>query len=419
MGEKYKLMEFVTIKYDDSTYKNTMILKAFLHFVGISYYEFNISRSKPKYHDVLINRSDAILVFCEEKGRVYKTGREIYFVNKTTENLIKDFLEKCFSNEKIGETAHEELLECFELFEKYEYTKLLCVVYTQSYLSNTTVQKAYNSYNKLIMEQLVNKVQTRTNIYKNCYYMQYAFYLAAYEIDLICRKYKFDYFIDSESVAIASINENQENKGILNYNFVKLAAKIYSNLMGELENAWKLMSNVIEKDAYDYTAWYYMGHINYIKRRPDPGIEQLNKAIEINNTDYKALYQLGYLYSLKCRQEDKAISMFENVIDILQYKLNNLELDNVEAEYMYVTFLKICSLTKQHYPRKALGACVTAKDVITKKTKIYDYLGIDYDSDEFYNAFKKSLDIKLLREEGLELALKFDLKDKALEFLDL
>ena len=419
MGEKYKLMEFVTIKYDDSTYKNTMILKAFLHFVGISYYEFNISRSKPKYHDVLINRSDAILVFCEEKGRVYKTGRKIYFVNKTTENLIKDFLEKCFSNEKIGETAHEELLECFELFEKYEYTKLLCVVYTQSYLSNTTVQKAYNSYNKLIMEQLVNKVQTRTNIYKNCYYMQYAFYLAAYEIDLICRKYKFNYFIDRESIAIASINENKKNKGILNYNFVKLAAKIYSNLMDGWDKACELMSNVIEKDAYDYTAWYYMGHINYLKRRPDPGIEQLNKAIEINNTDYKALYQLGYLYSLKYRQEDKAISMFENVIHILQYKLNNLELDNVEAEYMYATLLKICSLTKQHDPRKALDACVIAKDIITKKTKIYDYLGIDYDSDEFYNAFKKSIDIKLLRKEGIELALEFEHKDKALEFLDL
>lgn len=416
MDKKDKLIEFVTIEYDNTTYKNTVKIKAFLYFVGISFYEFNTSNSKSKYHDIMIKRSDAILVFNENE----ENDKKIYI----NSNNIRNFLEKCFTRGIISETKYEELLDCLEMFEKFEYAKLLSILYNQRCLSNSTVDKAYKTYKCLIDEHIRNRKYEK-------FYMKYSLFLTTYEMDYLCKMYEMDrYYVTPQSIITSCIEVNNENEGALNYNFVKLAAKIQLNILENVNEGINLMKHVLDKDIYSHTAWYYLGHIYFKKTWYKDAIKYLGNAIEINNSDYVALYKIACCY-VEIKNKDMAFDLARSAVNSLRYKADNQEMDNLETEFMFAACILIVKLIREEiiHPtrndliprdeRFGIKYCLIAKDVITKKTKIYDYLEISYDSDEFFEVLKETVDISYLKKAGIELSSHCNLTDIAKKFINL
>lgn len=226
-------------KSSKENYTKTISLSAFLHFIGIQcdVAEHNEIRSNIHY-DIVINIDN--------------------WVDNTLEDIIKAFNKIKLINEK----ELNDIEECLEIFEKYEYTKALCMLYYNQKQENTELfDKYYKVYTK-IFDELYDKPFSKMGTH-----MKYATVLVAYEIDLIAKKYRLGQsYIDEQSV-LRICKDEVHSTGDMRFEL--LASLICANVTEDIVSAFNLAINVRNNDRDNELAYYILGDIMFKSQNLD------------------------------------------------------------------------------------------------------------------------------------------------------
>lgn len=382
-------MRKVAITYSKNNYTKTISLGAFLHFIGIQcdVVEHTELRSNIQY-DIVVNIDN--------------------LMDNTLEDIIRTFNKMKLINEK----ELNDIEECLEIFEKYEYTKALCMLYYNQKQENTELFDKYYKFYTKIFDELYDKPFIMMGTHR-----KYATVLVAYEIDLIDKKYRLERsYIDEQSLLRICKNEVHSTGDM---RFELIASLICANVTEDIASAFNLAINVRNNDRDNELAYYILGDIMFKKSKFRRATEYFKECINLDNTDYRAMYKLGYsLFKLK--ETKKAYGVFYYMYSMLKDNKQIKNLNNIEIEYLYASIMMLITLDADKDTLSVQKYCIDGLRVLQEKESIYSAIDIEKaEVDMITNNLHNSLDTAKLKKHGIESFSKMGLDSEALKFTEI
>lgn len=382
-------MRKVAITYSRDNYTKTISLSVFLYFIGI---QCNVVEhtelESNKHYDIVIDIDN--------------------WVDKTLEDIIKA-LNKIKS---INGNELNDIAECLEIFEKYEYTKALYMLYYNQKQENIELfNKYYEVYTK-IFDELYDKPFNKLGTHR-----KYAAVLVAYELDFIAKKYRLEQsYIDEQSV-LRICKDEVHSTGDMRFEL--LASLICANVTEDIVSAFNLAINIRNSERDNEIAYYILGDIMFKKSEFKRAAEYFRECINLDNTDYRAMYKLGYsLFKLK--ENKKAYEVFYDMYNTLKSNKQIKNLNNIEIEYLYASIMMLITLDIDRDTLSVQKYCMDGLRVLQEKESIYSTIGIEKNEvDIITNNLHNNLDTEKLKKHGIESFSKTGLEDEALKFTEI
>lgn len=396
-------MRKVAITYSRDNYTKTISLSAFLHFIGVQCDVVEHTELNSTIHyDVVIDIDS--------------------WVDKTLEDIIKAFNKMKLIN---GDELND-IEECLEIFEKYEYTKVLYMLYYNQKQENIELfNKYYEVYTK-IFDELYDKPFSKMGTHR-----KYAAVLVAYELDFIAKRYRLEQsYIDEQSV-LRICKDVVHSTGDMRFELI--ASLICANVTEDIVSAFNLAINIRNSERDNEFAYYILGDIMFKKSEFKRATEYFRECINLDNTDYRAMYKLGYsLFKLK--ENKKAYEVFYDIYTMLNNNKQVKNLNNIEIEYLYASIMMLITFDIDRDALSVQKYCMNGLRILQEKEKenekenekekekesIYSAIGIEKNEiDIITNNLHNSLDTEKLKKHGIESFSKTGLDSEALKFTEI
>lgn len=365
-GKVRTLMKDIRLTYFDSDIRYSTYFLLFFRMIGIYVHE-RVIRTEEEVAEKFLYQFDAtpdvevdIFILRSAMDEIwlhqYANSKSIYVIPESMKNVYGDMGVIYHKNES-NKTVLKKLIVLME--RRYS-------AFTGNLESLINLTNIYSEYN--IMETIMG---TRFFVPdKECYnmlcpkyeeaiddlifnddfdsiYTSFAKAYLAYEYNYYCKRMNEVFYYDTDNI-LEVVRELEEIKGNYWCSLELLLGQIYGDLLEKYSQAVSYYSKVIRKRKNAF-ACYKIGYI-YKCRNKDyhSAMHYFNEALEINPMYYRALYQVG-ICKYNMNKMDEAKRYLEELMDILETKLDCDVLRPMEVEYLFKTYIILANMEYKKY----------------------------------------------------------------------
>ena len=428
-------MRLVSFFYPSTEVKLSINFLLYFKLVGIYILEVQTDSTIGERNDEAILSADAIVYLMhEDDNNTICPNEETKLVTidcriahrESEYDFLLNILHEFFCKKIIDENEFDDLKLALQIFCEFNSDYLNATFLGKYYFEHQLKKRIYEIHSKYSTMgiEFMNTLKKHNipiwgeNKYIHC---RYAFINILFDFDLFCKKNRLNYYIEANSLCNACSRIDSECGNFLGNSFKVLEAQIYEQLLEDVTKAFQLYVDCCDNN-YDAYVYFCKGEMMYRKKEMDRAVNYYIQGTSYYPQYYRAWFKLG-LCSLG-KDDNQALSAFNNVIRILDSKYENNVLRAIEFEYFYNSYMNIADIERRlgNY-RNALSACNEALKTYKSvyENIFYSILKIDkfMDYKEIRSDILSHLDIQKLKKDGIELSIMLDLKDNALLYAEL